>query len=85
MPEQPQEARSAAYTLRESKALHELGVTNHGWYMTEAEHRGVLGVLNELETILDDLCDWAQHVSAPEGDAIHFIVERAEEALRDAK
>lgn len=40
---------TAAYTLREAKALHELGVRNHGWYMTEAEHRGVLEVLNRLE------------------------------------
>ena len=37
----------------------------------------------ELEAILDDLCDWAQHVAAPEDDAIHSIVERAEEALKN--
>ncbi len=38
-----------------------------------------------LESILDDLCDWAQHVAAPEDDRIHSIVERAEEALKDAE
>jgi hypothetical protein len=31
--------------------------------------------------ILDDLCDWAQHIAAPENDRIHSIVERAEAAL----
>ena len=39
----------------------------------------------ELESILDDLCDWAQHISAPEDDRIHAIVERAEEALKDGE
>ncbi len=38
-----------------------------------------------MESILDDLCDWAQHIAAPEDDAIHSIVERAKEALKDAE
>lgn len=41
-----------------------------------------LRALGELESILDDLCDWAQHVAAPENDGIHFIVERAAAALK---
>lgn len=48
----PESKADAAYTLREAKALHEVGVTNHGWYMTEAEHRGVLDVLKRLEAAL---------------------------------
>jgi hypothetical protein len=31
--------------------------------------------------ILDDLCDWAQHIAASEDDRIHSIVERAQAVL----
>lgn len=41
--------REYGYSVREAKALHELGVRNHGWYMTETEHRGVLEVIERLE------------------------------------
>ena len=43
----------------EAKALHELGVRNHGWYMTEAEHRGVLEVIERLEAEIERLRDRA--------------------------
>jgi hypothetical protein len=46
------------------------------------EDRSKLLAENQQQAaILDDLCDWAQHVAAPEDDRIHSIVERAEAAL----
>lgn len=80
--------RSAAYTLREAKALHELGVQNHGWYMTEAEHRGVLDVLVRLEAALRSMRELAAvaHNGDPwyaenEGIEVGPIFEQAREAL----
>ena len=48
-------AKRQEYSVTEAKALHELGVRNHGWYMTEAEHRGVLRVIERLEREYDAL------------------------------
>jgi hypothetical protein len=46
------------------------------------EDRSKLLAENQQQAaILDDLCDWAQHVAAPEDDPIHSIVERAQAAL----
>jgi hypothetical protein len=67
---------SAAYTLREAKALHEVGVAHHGWYMTEAEHYGVLDVLQRLEAALREIADHG-YLAADECRRI------AQEALAD--
>jgi hypothetical protein len=46
------------------------------------EDRNKLLAENQQQAaILDDLCDWAQHIAAPENDRIHSIVERAAAAL----
>jgi hypothetical protein len=46
------------------------------------EDRSKLLAENQQQAaILDDLCDWAQHVAAPEDDRIHSIVERAQAVL----
>jgi hypothetical protein len=42
---------------------------------------GVAAENQQQAAILDDLCDWAQHITAPENDRIHSIVERAAAAL----
>jgi hypothetical protein len=52
-PDKPDKgANGSLLSLREAKALHEVGVAHHGWYMTESEHRGVLEVLETLESLL---------------------------------
>lgn len=80
---------SAAYTVREAKALHEVGVAHHGWYMTEAEHRGVLDVIQRLESALEELLDVSERIRGGDPklnpEAWYAARDYAKVVLADAK
>ena len=84
-------ANGACYSVREAKALHEVGATNHGWYMTEAEHRGVLEVIERLEGALAlaeqallDHSEWCGFNKDAPGSPIYNRALRAGREARDA-